>query len=108
MRAPAPRLSFQSSGTPDPRAIEPRVGGYSYREIGAMCGASYTNVNKHLTRARARERASTQRNRRHRSRGRVADGSPKASVPVPAIEAGAVASASSPARQSDGRVFFVR
>jgi len=36
------------------RYLALRVGGYSYREIAVMCGASYTNVNKHLTRARAR------------------------------------------------------
>lgn len=33
-----------------------QVGGCSYREIAAICGVSYTNVNKHLMRARARVR----------------------------------------------------
>jgi RNA polymerase sigma factor (sigma-70 family) len=32
------------------------VAGYRYQEIVAMCGVTYTNVNKHLVRARARLR----------------------------------------------------
>jgi RNA polymerase sigma factor (sigma-70 family) len=35
------------------RYLALKVAGYSYREICALTGASYTNVNKHLTRARA-------------------------------------------------------
>lgn len=34
-----------------------RVAGYSYQEICARCGVTYTNVNTHLTRARAKLRA---------------------------------------------------
>jgi DNA-directed RNA polymerase specialized sigma24 family protein len=34
-----------------------KTAGYSYREIAARFGVTYTNVNKHLTRARARLRA---------------------------------------------------
>ena len=32
------------------------VAGYRYREIVAICGVTYTNVNNHLVRARARLR----------------------------------------------------
>lgn len=38
------------------RYLALKVAGYSYREICALTGASYTNVNRHLTRARARLR----------------------------------------------------
>ncbi len=38
------------------RYLALKVAGYSYREICALTGASYTNVNKHLMRARARVR----------------------------------------------------
>lgn len=39
------------------RYLELKIGGHSYREIQEICGGrSYTNVNKHLTRARARLR----------------------------------------------------
>lgn len=34
-----------------------RVAGYSYKEICSRCGVTYTNVNRHLTRARAKLRA---------------------------------------------------
>ena len=36
------------------------VGGYRYEEIMEVTGATYTNVNKHLTRARAKVRAARQ------------------------------------------------
>ncbi len=35
------------------RYLALKVAGYSYGEICALTGASLTNVNKHLTRARA-------------------------------------------------------
>lgn len=38
------------------RYLALKVAGHSYREICVLTGASYTNVNKHLTRARARVR----------------------------------------------------
>jgi len=44
--------------TGGPASCQLKVAGYSYREICALTGASYTNVNKHLTRggrARVRE-----------------------------------------------------
>ena len=39
------------------RYLALQAAGFSYREIAARCGASYTNVNKHLARGRARARA---------------------------------------------------
>lgn len=36
-----------------------KVAGYGYREIGALTGASYTTVNRQLTRARARVKLAT-------------------------------------------------
>lgn len=38
------------------RYLALKVAGYSYREICALTGASYSSVNRHLTRARARVR----------------------------------------------------
>ena len=38
------------------RYLALKVAGYSYREICELTGATYTNVNKHLARARARLR----------------------------------------------------
>ena len=38
------------------RYLELLVAGYRYEEIVELTGATYTNVNKHLTRARARVR----------------------------------------------------
>jgi DNA-directed RNA polymerase specialized sigma24 family protein len=35
------------------RALEPKLAGYSYREITQILGVTYTNVNRHLTEARA-------------------------------------------------------
>jgi RNA polymerase sigma factor (sigma-70 family) len=39
------------------RYLALKTAGYSYKEIADRCGVTYTNVNKHLTRARARLRA---------------------------------------------------
>jgi RNA polymerase sigma factor (sigma-70 family) len=41
------------------RYLALKVAGFGYREICALTGASYTNVNKHLARARARVREAT-------------------------------------------------
>jgi DNA-directed RNA polymerase specialized sigma24 family protein len=38
------------------RYLALKTAGYSYKEIADRCGVTYTNVNKHLTRARARLR----------------------------------------------------
>ena len=38
------------------RFLALKVAGYSYREICSLTGATYTNINRHLTRARARLR----------------------------------------------------
>jgi RNA polymerase sigma factor (sigma-70 family) len=39
------------------RYLTLKTAGYSYQEIADRCGVTYTNVNKHLRRARARLRA---------------------------------------------------
>jgi RNA polymerase sigma factor (sigma-70 family) len=44
-------------GERERRYLTLKTAGYSYKEIADRCGVTYTNVNKHLTRARARLRA---------------------------------------------------
>ena len=59
-RDPAARDALRSLASLRPcerRYLELKIAGHSYREIQRICGGrSYTNVNKHLTRARTRLR----------------------------------------------------
>jgi RNA polymerase sigma factor (sigma-70 family) len=51
------------------RYLALKTAGYSYKEIADRCGVTYTNVNKHLTRARARLRAPAARSGTHNGGG---------------------------------------
>jgi RNA polymerase sigma factor (sigma-70 family) len=58
------------------RYLALKTAGYSYKEIADRCGVTYTNVNKHLTRARARLRAA------------AAPGAQNGELPAPAPRGG--------------------